>query len=223
MITAIISPEIFDKISDFKIGILAYYDITVGPLPQMVRGRFDYFQEELTLSLEGQSLTDLTGIAEWRKVFKTIGSDPSRYRPSSEALYRRVKKGDALPAIHSAADINNYFSLKYEIPIGIYDLDQIAGPIEIRIGQAADHYQGLNGREMNMSEKLLSSDAQGPFGSPIVDSRRTMTTDQTKNALQVVYFKPSTAETEALQMLNNMGNFFEQIHGGHWESQLIHK
>lgn len=223
MIAVAVSPEIVTEIPDFKIGVLTYHDITVDQAPQMVRGRFDYFQEELTLSLSDKTYADISGLAEWRKVFKTLGTDPSRYRPSAEALYRRLKKGDRLPAIHSAADLNNYFSLKYEIPLGIYDYDQLAAPVEIRVGQKNDHYEGINGREMNMAGKLLSADNNGPFGSPIVDSKRTMTTEQTKNALQIIYFKPSTDAPGARRILNEIGNTFAQIHGGTLETQLVHK
>ncbi|HEX7063521.1 MAG TPA: phenylalanine--tRNA ligase beta subunit-related protein [Bacillales bacterium] len=221
--SVIISPEIQKKIPDFKIGVIVYHDIVVNESPQMLRGRLDYFQEELAVRLEDKSYADIPGLDEWRKTFKTLGTDPSRYRPSAEALYRRVKKGNKLPGIHSAADLNNYFSLKYEIPLGIYDRDQLDGPIEIRVGTESDRYEGINGREMNMTGKPLSADQTGAFGSPIVDSKRTMTTENTKNALQLVYLKPSMNKEEAGHLLQDVGQSFEQIHGGTHETAFIHE
>lgn len=217
MIDVILSPSLLKKVPNFQIGVLAYYDITVSDSPQMLRGRFEYFQEELSISLEDKAIADISGLSEWRKVFKKIGTDPSRYRPSAEALYRRVKKGEKLPAIQSAVDMNNDFSLKFEIPMGIYNLDQITGPVEIRIGLDEDQYEGINGRTMNMAGKLLSADKTGAFGSPIVDSKRTMTTESTKNALHLIYLKPSTSKAEAEKILNEIGSAFEQIHGGTFE------
>ncbi|HET7522199.1 MAG TPA: phenylalanine--tRNA ligase beta subunit-related protein [Bacillales bacterium] len=209
-----ISAGIYELVPDFKIGVLVYHDITVAESPQMLEGRIDYFQEELALELENKSFADVPGLAEWRKVFKALGTDPSRYRPSAESLYRRVKKGGKLPSIHSVADLNNFFSLKYEIPFGIYDLDKLDGPVEIRIGKEADGYEGINGREMNMKGKLLSADTNGAFGSPIVDSKRTMVTEDTTNALQLVYLRPSADRKRAEPMLEEIGAMFEQIHGG---------
>lgn len=221
MISISISSKVQQKVPDFKIGVLAYYDIVVEDSPQMLRGRLDYFQEELTVSLEEKSYTDIPGLHEWRKVFKALGTDPSRYRPSAEALYRRVKKGDKLPPIHSAVDMNNYFSLKHEIPLGIYDLGRLEELIEVRIGHESDSYAGINGKQMNMEGKLLSADTNGAFGSPIVDSKRTMVTEETTNALQLVYLQPSMKKQEAELLLQGMGNQFGQIHGGTHESMVI--
>lgn len=221
LISVRISSEIREKIPDFKIGVLAYHDITAGAAPQTLNDQMSDLQKELTVILEQKSYADIPGLAEWRKVFKTLGTDPSRYRPSAEALYRRVKKGDKLPAIHSIADVNNYFSLKYEIPLGIYDLDQLSEPVEIRVGTDTDGYEGINGRKMKMKGKLLSSDQYGAFGSPIVDSKRTMTTEQTKNALQIVYLRPSTGDREAGLLLEDIGHTFEQIHGGTRASAVL--
>ncbi|HEU5141077.1 MAG TPA: phenylalanine--tRNA ligase beta subunit-related protein [Bacillales bacterium] len=221
--SVVVSPELQEKVPGFKIGIITYNNIVVDESPQMLRGRLDYFQEEMTLQLEDKSYADIPGLAEWRRTFKALGTDPSRYRPSAEALYRRVKKGNKLPAIHSAADMNNYFSIKYEIPLGIYDLDQINSQIEVRVGTESDSYEGINGREMNMEGKLIAADQTGAFGSPIVDSKRTMTTERTKNALQIVYLKPSMGKKEAQDLIAGIGEVFEQIHGGTNETAVIHE
>ncbi|HET7628902.1 MAG TPA: phenylalanine--tRNA ligase beta subunit-related protein [Bacillales bacterium] len=221
MLAVQISDEIHANVPDFQIGILAYYDIVVAEFPQMLSGRYNYLQEERSISVQEKGVAAFEGIAEWRNIFKKLGMDPSRYRPSSEALYRRLKKGDKLPDIHSAADLNNYWSIKYEIPLGIYDLDNIDGPVEIRIGTKQDAFEGLNGRPMNMEGKLLSADTRGAFGSPIVDSKRTMTTKNTRNALQLVYFRPSTQKEDAETMLAEMCDGFIHIHGGSGETKLI--
>lgn len=221
MIEVNLSQNLLGRLPEYQVGVLAYYDIFVSNSPQMMRGRFEYFQEELKISLESKSITDIAGVAEWRNVFKTFGMDPTRYRPSSEALFRRLKKGNRLPSIHSAVDLNNYFSLKYEIPMGIYNLNQIKMPVEIRIGNEDDQYEAINGRTMNMSGKLLSADKEGAFGSPIVDSKRTMTTENSKTALHLIYLKPSTSHTNAKKILDQIGSSFQQIHGGTFESFLI--
>lgn len=221
MINALISDTLKEKVPNFKTALITYHDITVRALPQMIMAKFNLFQEEIQLTLEEKSVTEIGGVSEWRHVFKTIGTDPSRYRPSHEALFRRLKKGQNVPAIHSAVDINNFFSLKYESPLGIYDLDNLQEPIQIKIGGNEDSYEGINGRLMSMDGKLLSADNRGAFGSPIVDSKRTMVTESTKNALQIVYLRPSMTLNEAEQLTRPLAEMFTQIHGGTATYQVI--
>ncbi|MCA1030713.1 hypothetical protein LCL95_06755 [Bacillus timonensis] len=209
-----ISPMIKEKMADFKIGVIHYQDISVGESPQMLKGRLQLFQESLYFDLEEKELTNFKGIKNWRKVFKTIGTDPSRYRPSVESLYRRIKKQSFIGSINSAADLNNFFSLKYEIPIGIYDMNKIEGPVEITVGHSNDEYIGINGRTINMENKLLSSDHLGPFGSPYVDSERTTVTELTKEALHIIYLSPTMTKTESTNLTNSLKEMFLQIHGG---------
>lgn len=209
-----ISEKLKEWIPDFKIGIIQYHDITVAESPKMLAGRLQLFQESLMLDAEDKPIADIEPIQEWRKVFKTVGTDPSRYRPSSEALLRRVYKGSQLGSIHSAVDTNNFFSLQYQIPLGIYDSSHITGDVIMDIGTTEDAYEGINGREMDMSGKILTKDAKGAFGSPIVDSKRTMVTEQTTEALHVVYFQPSLPDVHAAEMLQAIEKMFIQVHGG---------
>ncbi len=91
----------------------------------------------------------------------------------------------------------------------------------ITIGTQADEYIGINDRTTNFERKLVSKDAKGAFGSPIVDSKRTMVTEQTTHAIQIVYFLPSFTETQCEQMLQAMKEMFIQIHGGTAHAQLV--
>ncbi|MFD6440622.1 B3/4 domain-containing protein [Peribacillus sp. NPDC060186] len=209
-----ISANLSSKIPDFKVGIITYENIEVGPSPQMVKGRLQLFQEALYFDLDEKELTDFPGIKEWRKIFKTTGTNPSRYRPSVEALYRRVKKQNYLTSIHSATDLNNFFSLLYEVPIGIYDADKLAGDISIKIGESSDEYDGLNGRLNSMENMITSVDRDGAFGSPYVDSERTKVTEETKKAIQIIYLQPKTPIKEAHQLTESLMEMFLEIHGG---------
>lgn len=197
-----------------KFGIIFYKDIIVGSSPQMLKGRIRLFQESLHLDLEDKDMKDIPGVAEWRSVFKETGTDPSRYRPSVEALYRRIKKGQFLEPFNSAVDLNNFFSMKYEIPFGIYDADRITGDVKIAVGNETASYEGLNGREIKLSNLLHTSDDAGPFGSPFVDSRRTAVSEESTSALHVVYFKPSMESGECEEMLAAISDMFLQVHGG---------
>ena len=67
-------------------------------------------------------------------MYKRVGLDPTKTRPSSEALLRRVRKGDPLPRINSMVDVCNWCSLEFQLPYGLYDAAQIDGDVELRLG-----------------------------------------------------------------------------------------
>ncbi|WP_246943644.1 B3/4 domain-containing protein [Bacillus pinisoli] len=210
-----IDSKLAQTIPGFKIGVITYKNIVVGASPQMIKGRLQLYQESIAIDLDSTPLADFKkGIQEWRQVFKQLGVDPSKYRPSHEALLRRVAKRQFLTTIHSAADINNFFSMQYGIPIGIYDADKLNGDLEIRLGRESESYEGLNNREIDASGKLVSVDQTGPFGSPYVDAKRTAVTEETTSALQIVYLLASMESEEAHELLTAMSNMFTQVNGG---------
>lgn len=209
-----IATEIKDLIPEFKIGFIQYKDICVGEAPQMLKGRLQLFQEAIFFELDTKKITDFPGIQEWRQIFKKTGKDPNRYRHSAEALYRRVQKQNYLTPINSAIDLNNFFSLQYQIPIGIYDSDKLNGRISIRLGQEGEEYSGLNGRINSLHRLIISADNESAFGSLFVDSEKTAVTEATKNAIQIVYLQPSLEIDKAQKMIDSLANMFIQIHGG---------
>lgn len=216
-----VSSELCRMVPGFTAGIIRYRDIEVGPSPQMLKGRLQLFQESIYFDLEHKSPTEFEGIKEWRQVFKQTGKDPNRYRHSAEALYRRIKKQNYLQTVHSAIDVNNFFSLEYEVPIGIYDTDKINGDIELKVGAEQEEYIGLNGRLNSLHNLIVSSDNCGPFGSPFVDSERTAVTTETKNALQIIYLRPSLGSEENMKLTESLMKMFLQIHGGEGHYTII--
>jgi len=206
-----------------KIGIIHYTKIVVTSSPQMLKGRLQLFQEQLFFELEEKAVTEFTGIKEWRALWKKFGADPNRYRPSVEALYRRIAKQNYITPMHSAVDLNNFFSLRYEIPMGIYDWKKIQGNVTLALGDEEKNYKGLNGRDNSLNHILTLSDETAPFGSPFVDSVRTAVTEETTDALQIVFLLPSMTIEESQKILESMGAMFTQIHGGDATSTLLIK
>ncbi|XJZ27954.1 B3/4 domain-containing protein [Bacillota bacterium Lsc_1132] len=216
-----ISSELTKLIPTFKLGIIEYQNITVGPSPQMLKGRLQLFQESIFFDMEGKSVTELPGIQEWRQIFKKTGKDPNRYRPSAEALYRRVQMQNYLPTVNSAIDLNNFLSLQYQSPIGIYDAEKLTGPVTVRIGREGEEYTGLNGRSNSLNKLILSADLIGPFGSPFVDSDRAPVTENTQNALQIIYLRPSLDIKNAQKLTESLMKMILQISGGEASLRII--
>ena len=216
-----LNPAITSQIDQFKIGLIHYNKIVVEQSPQMIKGRMQLFQENLYFELEEQPLTERASIAEWRSIWKTLGADPNRYRHSAESLMRRIGKQNYVTPFHSAVDLNNFFSLRYEIPIGIYDVLKLEGDIEMAVGDAETSYEGLNGRHNSLQNILHSRDAQGAFGSPFVDSARSAVTENTTEALQIFYLRPSLSVKESMKLLQSSAEMFTQVSGGSFKTALL--
>lgn len=202
------------RLPRFSLGILHYSGASVSDSPKMLQGRINYFVEALRLEHDLSRLTEIDGIREWRTAFKQAGIDPSRYRPSSEALLRRLLQGNPFFWINSAVDVNNFFSVLHALPFGIYDQNHLAGDLICRIGHSDDRYEGLNGREVHMEGKLLLADEKGAFGSPIVDSKRTCVTEKARDLLQVIFFHEHISPQKKEEIMGSVGRMFTEISGG---------
>lgn len=216
-----INQSLLTQHPELKFGIIHYTKIVVAESPQMIKGRMQLYQENLYLEMQENPVTQREGIAEWRRLWKKLGADPNRYRHSAESLMRRISKQNYLTPYHSGVDLNNFFSLQYEIPVGLYDVDKLQGDIEIALGNEDTGYEGLNGRFNSLNNILYSYDAEGAFGSPFVDSKRTSISEETTEALQIFYLRPSLTEENATKLLASAGKMFNQIHGGDYKVTLL--
>ncbi len=136
-------------------------------------------------------MADVT--AAVRTMYKRVGLDPTKNRPSSEALWRRVRKGDSLPRVNSLVDVINWCSLESQLPFGLYDAGRIEGPVVLRLGHPDESYAGIRKDQVHVAGRLVLADALGPFGNPTSDSARTMVTVETTQAI-VVIFAPAVLE-----------------------------
>lgn len=209
-----IDSSVREKLPQLRLGVIHYHECTITRSPQQFRGRFNLFLEQVRLEYEQMQIGEIPLIASWRKAFRQIGTAPSRYRPSAEALLRRVLKGEMIHEVNSGVDVNNLFSLQSLLPFGIYDRKLIDPPIICTIGGEEDRYEGLNGRPVSMENKLLLRDANGPFGSPYVDAKHTAITEKSNDCLQVIFSLEDEHSPDLNSLLQKTSTLFTQINGG---------
>jgi DNA/RNA-binding domain of Phe-tRNA-synthetase-like protein len=129
-----------------------------------------------------------------RALYRKFGTDPTRVRPSSEALLRRMKRGDPLPRVNSLVDVANAMSVLLQVPVGLYDLDRVKGSeLTVRLGHEGESYTGIGKEKVNVAGRICVADAEGPCGNPSADSARTMITTNTEWAAWI-YFLPVSDE-----------------------------
>lgn len=140
----------------------------------------------------GTAIGEVPGIQAVRGAYRAMGLDPTRCRPSSEALLRRILRGEQLYRINTLVDALNYCSLKYLVPFGLYDLDRVHGPVVLRLGRDGEGYAGIRKEYVNVAGRACLVDEQGPFGNPSADSARTQIVLETTRALVAPFLPKET-------------------------------
>jgi DNA/RNA-binding domain of Phe-tRNA-synthetase-like protein len=152
------------------------------------------FELEVARALQAARSGAVGQIGRARELYRRFGTDPTRVRPSSEALLRRLKKGEPLPRINSLVDVANALSVQLQVPVGLYDLGKVKGDeLVIRLGTGAEAYTGIGKERVNVAGRICVADADGPCGNPSADSARTMITTETERAAWI-YFLPVSEE-----------------------------
>lgn len=155
----------------------------------------DDFELEVKRATQAVRTGDVGDTAPARALYRQFGIDPTRMRPSSEALLRRLKKGEALPRINSLVDVANAVSVQLQVPVGLYDLGKVKGEeLVVRLGKEGESYTGIGKERVNVAGRICVADAEGPIGNPTSDSARTMITTDTERAAWI-YFLPVSDET----------------------------
>ncbi|HEY0702658.1 MAG TPA: phenylalanine--tRNA ligase beta subunit-related protein [Candidatus Acidoferrales bacterium] len=158
-------------------------------------------QKEFTV----ETLAEAEPVRAVRSLFRGWGMDPSKYRPASEALLRRVVQGKGLYRVSNVVDAGNLTSIETGWPLGCYDRAQIQEPIVLRHGVAGESYEGIGKKSWNLEGRPVLADPTGPFGSPISDSTRSMITEAAKNVVIVIYIPeraPDAAAETAMKRLS---------------------
>lgn len=130
--------------------------------------------DALKPSLSLESIKQNQIILATREAYKKLGKDPNRYRPSSEALCRRIVRGLSLYQVSSLVDLINLISLKTGYCIGGFDADKIVGHnLVLGVGESDEPYEGIGRGVLNIEGLPVYRDAIGGIGTPTSDHERT--------------------------------------------------
>lgn len=147
----------------------------------------DTLGAEYRATLTTESLKDMTSIQATRRIYKLCGKDPSRYRPSGEALVRRVLQGKGLYQVDTLVDLINLASMKYGYSIGAFDADKFRGDtLTLGIGKEGEPYEGIGRGMINIAGLPVYRDNVGGVGTPTSDHERTKVSLSTTRLLVLV-------------------------------------
>lgn len=183
-----------------RLGVVALEGVAVRATDPALDAEVDGYCAELRERYGGGKSSEVPGAADARTLYKALGLDPTKTRPSNEALLRRALKGQTLYRISSLVDALNLSSLREQLPFGLYDLDHIEPPVTLRKGAAGEGYEGIRKGEVHVEGRPVLVDARGPFGNPSADSARTMIRLETTRAL-VTCYGPAACRTDRMEAI----------------------
>ena len=155
-----------------------------------------------------------------RNMYRKLEFDPTRYRPASEALVRRVLQNKGLYYVNSAVDVNNYCALKFLLPFGLYDMNKINGTVRYARAESGS-YVNIGGHELSAIGKPFLFDEKGIFGNPTSDARRTAVSLTTTDVLSVIYADEESPENELVDILNFAGEMQVRYNGGNLDQVTV--
>ena len=161
--------------------------VTNSPYSGALWHEINALGEKYRAELTTESLKQLSGIVATRRVYRTCGKGPSRYRPASEALIRRMLQGKALYQIDTLVDLINLASIAYGYSIGGFDADKFVGDtLTLGIGREGEPYEGIGRGMLNIAGLPVYRDAQGGVGTPTSDNERTKIDINTTHLLVLI-------------------------------------
>lgn len=169
----IVTQEIENVCPDF-VGACIDAQVTNSEFCQPLWDEIHELGENFKKTITTESLKEIPSIAATRRVYRACGKDPSRYRPASEALIRRILKGKELYQIDTLVDLINVASIAFGYSIGGFDADKFQGDqLELGIGREGEPYEGIGRGMINIAGLPVYRDSKGGVGTPTSDNERT--------------------------------------------------
>ncbi len=186
MRTIEISPQILEKCPLITLGCIEA-EVKVELERTDLWAHIDSELATFAESLAVKQINKRPTIAGTRVAYKACGKDPGRYRPSAEALTRRIAQGKGLYRVNNIVDLLNLVSIKTGFSIGGFDADHITGSAVLGIASEGEPYEAIGRGQLNISGLPTFYDDKGPFGTPTSDSTRTMIRPESRHFLMVFY------------------------------------
>lgn len=212
----IVSNEIESVCPNF-VGACVEARVKNSQYSQPLWDEINTLEQKFKAELTTETLKDISGIAATRRIYRACGKDPSRYRPASEALIRRVLQGKALYQIDTLVDLINLASMAYGYSIGGFDANKFVGnTLTLGIGKEGEPYEGIGRGMINIHGLPVYRDEVGGVGTPTSDHERTKITIDTSHLLVLIngYDGNETSVRQNAEFIQKLLQKFCESDGG---------
>jgi DNA/RNA-binding domain of Phe-tRNA-synthetase-like protein len=187
-----------------RVGVVFFRELACGAGSAALKQRIESFAADLRQSVGDRCLLDLDPVRRTRDLYHALGVDPTKDRPASERLLRRVLQSGSFPFSNSLADAVSFASLSLLCPLGAYDWDSLVPPVLVRIGRPEESFVTAHGDTFRLDGKIVLVDGEGLFGNPSHDSARTQVTPRTVRAMVVAWAGSDTPRSTLENVLQEV-------------------
>ncbi len=205
------SDQIADKIRDLKLGLVEATQVTVLPGDDLFEQELEGLVTELKQKFQNIAPSNDGIVSATRRMYRQVGWEPTKYRPSSEALIRRLIQGKGLYRINNVVDYGNLISARFHIPMGLYDLDHVQGDIYLDVGREGESYEGISKPRISAGGKIILRDNKGVFGNPTADSKRTSITEKTNHILAIFFISSTIDDDYARNTMGSLAEYYSRF------------
>ena len=222
-----ISNDVFSKFPDYCRGVVIAHDISNGNSPDELIASLREAEEGLRALLTAENIATHPNIVSWREAYRSLGVKPTEYRPSMEALLRRVVKKDPLPAISRIVDLGNLLSVQNLVPIGGHAIDVLTQDIELRHATGAEIFEPFGSDAV---EHPLPSEIIFVEGNTVLTRRwtwrqakHTLVLPETKSVEINVDGLPPVTQDDVKQICEQAAELVQKYCGGRISYDILNK
>jgi DNA/RNA-binding domain of Phe-tRNA-synthetase-like protein len=221
-----ISADIFRKYPGYVRGVVLATGVHNGASSAELIGLLRQAEESVRARLNLETLAEQPEFKSWREAFRAFGAKPADFRPSIEAMARRVLRGDPLPSINAIVDIGNVISLRYLLPAGAHAIDLLTGDISLRLADGNEDFVALGSQDGAAPEHPLPGEVIFAEGNTVLTRRwvwRQGSHTLTLPESTMIEFNIDGLQPTSLDEVNEAGKataaLISQFCGGqmHWE------
>lgn len=185
MISLTVSDKIYSVCPDYAFATIQC-EVKNTSFDENLWTEISALEAEIRATYPIENINKISTIRATRMAYKALGKDPNRYRPSAEALMRRIVKQMDLYQIDTLVDLINLVSIKTGYSIGGFDADKVQGNIALGVGEAGEEFYGIGRGILNIEGLPVYRDSMGGIGTPTSDEERTKISLQTSHLLLII-------------------------------------
>ena len=141
------SEDVTERYPTIRAGVIRATGLSNGPSSPELLAAYRAEQRVASERLDSTAIADFPSIAAWRRAFARFGAKPTQCRSAAEALLRRLAKQGDIPSISTLVDIGNHVSIRYAVPVAVFDRAGVAGSITVRFANGDERFTDLGSSE----------------------------------------------------------------------------
>ena len=220
------SPQIIENYPNIVGGVIIARGMANQTTSVELRDVYLAEQETVKKRIGNTPLSEIESLSAWRKAISAFGVSPTQYRSAAEALLRRLTKKGDIPIINSLVDIGNLVSIRYGLPVAIFDTREIEGIVTVHYSDATETFMELGSDEIlhpEVGEVIFSDERKNVIARRWCwrQSASSAANDNTRDAVITVEAHHDKAEIDIQNAVNDLLALLNTYAGGTFESSIL--